>query len=160
MKKIDIGKSFGILANVGVLIGIFLLLVELDQNGDLLRAQIHQARSDNLESLYTAQADSERFAPAWRKLQNAGGPQDVTALDVLDDLEKARISQYLVGRLNGFDNLFYQYRNGFLDEEFYETRVVRTVQVLEPTLRELGLLDSPALTASFRAEIERIRLAD
>jgi len=32
--------------NVGVVIGLILLLVELDQNSDLVRAQIHQARSD------------------------------------------------------------------------------------------------------------------
>jgi hypothetical protein len=160
MKNIDLGKSFGVLANVGVLLGIALLLVELKQNGDLLRAQIHQARSDSLESFQATLADSEYFAAAWRKFQNAGGPRDIAALDVLEDLEKARISQYLVGRLSGFDNLYYQYRNGFLDEEFYESRVVRAVRLMEPTLSELGLLDSPALTPSFLAEIERIRLDD
>ena len=156
MKNFDLGKSFGVLANAGVLIGIFLLLVELNQNSDLLRAQIHQSRSDNFESFTAALADSEYFLLAFNKLQ--GG--DVTALNALNDEERARVSHYLLGRLSGYDNLFYQYRNGFIEPEFYESRVVSIVKLMDPIFQELGLLTSPAVTPSFLAEIERIRALD
>lgn len=43
MKKIDLGQTITILANVGVIAGIFFLGVELRQNNELLAAQ---ARSD------------------------------------------------------------------------------------------------------------------
>ena len=39
MKKIDLGQTLGLLANVGVIAGIAFLGVELSQNNDLLAAQ-------------------------------------------------------------------------------------------------------------------------
>jgi hypothetical protein len=39
MKKIDLGQSVTILANLGVIAGILLLVVELDQNNDLIGSQ-------------------------------------------------------------------------------------------------------------------------
>ena len=43
MKKIDLGQTITILANIGVIAGIIILALELQQNNDLLAAQ---ARSD------------------------------------------------------------------------------------------------------------------
>jgi hypothetical protein len=51
-------------ANIGVVIGLILLLIELDQNSDLVRAQIHQARSDTWVSGRLAFADTEHLLPA------------------------------------------------------------------------------------------------
>jgi hypothetical protein len=45
MKRIDIGQTITILANVGVLAGIALLAVELRQNTKLLRAHLTTSRS-------------------------------------------------------------------------------------------------------------------
>jgi hypothetical protein len=39
MKKIDIGQTISIFANIGVIAGIVFLGIELDQNNDLLAAQ-------------------------------------------------------------------------------------------------------------------------
>ena len=147
-------------ANVGVLVGLALLIMELGQNSDLLRAQIHQARSDNYEAFMVANADTEFFLPAWERFRAAGGPEDIAALDVLSPTQKARISRYLQGRIGGYDNLFFQYRNGYLDEEFYETRVVEAVRRFAPIYSELGLLEGSLVTPSFLGEIERIRSID
>ncbi len=147
-------------ANMGVLIGLILLIVELNQNSDLLRAQIHQARSDNFESFGVEFADTELLLPAMVKFSEAGGPRDVSALDQLDPIERARVVRYYRARLAGYDNLYYQYRNGFLDEDFYSVRVVNTVRFLTPIWEEIGALrlgaENPRVTKSFAAEIERI----
>ena len=133
----------------------------LVQNNDLLRAQIHQARSDNYEWFMAANADTEFFLPVWQKFSDARREfGDIAALDTLNDEERARITRYFQGRISGFDNLFYQYRNGFLDEEFYETRVVVTVRGILPVWEKLGLIRPDYATASFLAEIERIRSID
>ncbi len=42
----NVNKGLTLSANIGVVFGLILLLVELDQNSDLLRSQIHQSRSD------------------------------------------------------------------------------------------------------------------
>ena len=39
MKKIDLGQTLGILANVGVVFGILLLAYELNQNRQMMEAQ-------------------------------------------------------------------------------------------------------------------------
>ncbi len=46
MKKIDLGQTITILANVGVIAGIIFLGYELQQNNELLTAQARVARHD------------------------------------------------------------------------------------------------------------------
>ena len=47
MKKIDVGQTVSILANVGVIAGILLLAFELSQNNKLLRAQADETYLQN-----------------------------------------------------------------------------------------------------------------
>jgi len=156
IKSVSVNSWLTLGANVGVIVGLFLLIAELDQNSDLVRAQIHQARSDNYESFMVDIADTEYFLPAYQKFSAAGGPQDISSLDTLDSIERERISRYYQGRLGGYDNLFFQYKQGYLDEEFYEARVVGAVVRIAPLWVELGLLER-GVTPGFAAEIERIR---
>lgn len=146
-------------ANIGVVIGLVLLIVELNQNSDLVRAQIHQARSDSYESFMLDIADSEYLLPAYEKFKAAGGPEDVSALDVLNADERERIRRYFQGRLGGYDNLYFQYKQGYLDEEFYESRIAGSIRRQYSIWVELGLLESGS-TPSFMAEIERIRSSE
>jgi hypothetical protein len=94
------------------------------------------------------------------KFRAAGGPRDLSALEELDLLEIERIRDYYRGRIMGYDNLFYQYRNGFLDEDFYNIRVVNPVRAATPLWIELRLIrigaDNPYVTKAFANEIERI----
>lgn len=151
-------------ANIGVLIGLILLVVELDQNSDVVRAQIHQARSDNFESFMAELADTEHLQPALTKFRAAGGSRDLSSLQKLTPDERERVRTYYNGRLMGYDNLYYQYKNGFLDEEYYDIRVVSTVRNLAPLWSELGLIrlgnENPRVTTSFAEEIERILSAE
>ncbi|MDH3748679.1 MAG: hypothetical protein OER97_10780 [Gammaproteobacteria bacterium] len=161
-KKITSWVTLG--ANLGVLVGLILLVVELDQNSDLVRAQIHQARSDNFEAFRVSMADTEQLLPAMVKFKAAGGPRDVSAIQQLDPIERERIRRYYAARLAGYDNLHFQYKNGFLDEDFYNIRVVNPVRLLTPLWSELGLISlgskNPRVTTSFAAEIERIQSSD
>jgi len=158
MKRTDLGQKIGAFANLAVLVGLILLIVELNQNSELLRAQIHQARSDSYESFMVDAADSEFFLPAYEKFVAAG--RNAAALDALSPIERARISRYLQGRIGGYDNLYYQYRNGYLEEEFYESRVVESIKINLPAFLELGLINDSLVTPSFRTEIERIRSSE
>lgn len=151
-------------ANIGVLVGLLLLVVELDQNSDVVRAQIHQARSDNFEAFMVEVADTERMLPVLAKFRAAGGPRDISSLKELDAIEKYRLFTYYNGRIMGYDNLYYQYKIGFLEEEFYKTRVEGSIRALAPLWTELGLIqlgsENPRVSPGFAAEIERILSAD
>jgi hypothetical protein len=84
----------------------------------------------------------------------AGDYLDPANLDVLDATERERFRRYLQSRHADYDNLFYQYRLGYLDESFYQSRVAESIKRLLPMWEELGLLDYG--TPEFRQEIERI----
>ena len=107
-----------------------------------------------------AKADTEFLQPALIKFRATGGPRDLSALEELDLLEIERIRDYYRGRIMGYDNLFHQNRHGFLDEDFYYTRVVSPIRSATPLWSELGLIrlgaDNPYVTRAFANEIERI----
>lgn len=51
MKRIDLGQTIGILANLGVLVGILLLVYELAQNREMIRSQTRQSIAELLTNL-------------------------------------------------------------------------------------------------------------
>ena len=141
-------------ANVGVVTGLFLLLVEMDQNNDLARAQIHQIRADSWGDFKLELADSEFLLISWSKFQEAGGLKNLEALDTLNNIDRARVVQYLLHRYNDYDNLFYQYQQGYLDEEYYEYRIVPSIRVISAAWKKIGVYD--IARPSFIEEIDRI----
>ncbi len=141
-------------ANIGVVTGLFLLLVEMDQNNDLARAQIHQIRADSWGDFKLELADSEYLLTAWIKFQEAGGLSNLDALDTLNSIDRARVVQFLMHRYNDYDNLFYQYQQGYLDEEYYEYRIVPSIRVLAASWKNIGVFD--VARPSFVDEIDRI----
>jgi hypothetical protein len=145
--------TFG--ANIAVLAGILLILIELNQNADLMQVQIHQARSDAHVADRMAMADSDHFLEARRKLEDAGGWQDLDSIENLSPLEARRIQEYLAARHQDYDNLFYQYQRGYLDEEFYEYRIARSIRVFAPWWQKLGIYESGNRRPSFQQEIDR-----
>jgi len=52
MRKFDPGQVIGILANLGVILGIALLAIELDQNNELIAAQTRSGRTESRKSEY------------------------------------------------------------------------------------------------------------
>ncbi len=126
-------------ANFGVLIGIILLIVELQQNRDLTRAQIHQNRSDAWVAARFARADSEFVAPVLEKISTAGYPDDMTAMDELTAVELMRMRDVFSAFAGDYDNLYFQYKNGYLDEEFYKHRIERSIRSMAPWWEKLGI---------------------
>ena len=141
-------------ATVGVVTGLFLLLVEMDQNNDLARAQIHQIRADSWGVFKLEFADSEYLLPAWSRFQEEGGLGNLDALDTLNRVDRARVVQFLLHRYNDYDNLFYQYQQGYLDEEYYEYRIVPSIRILAASWKKIGVYD--VARPSFINEIDRI----
>jgi hypothetical protein len=131
-----------------------LLLVEMDQNNDLARAQIHQIRADSWGDFKLELADSEYLLPAMSRFQEAGGTKDPDALDTLNRIDRARVVQFLLHRYNDYDNLFYQYQQGYLDEEYYEYRIVPSIRIMAAAWKKIGVYG--VARPSFIEEIDRI----
>ncbi len=156
MNADNVNKWLTLSANIGVVIGLILLLVELDQNSDLVRAQIHQARSDVHIANRLEHAESEFLLPAIVKFEAAGGFDDLSAIDQLTPIEAARVKEYFAAWHQDYDNLLFQYQQGYLDEEFYRYRVVPTIRFMAPWWEKLKLFEGEHRRPSFNAEIERI----
>jgi len=105
MKKIDLGQTIAILANLGVIAGIVFLAVELQQNNRLLDAQVsynlllHRTRSSN-EVYYNPEFAAFSFK--------------VESDEELSPVEQFRLNARNKQNLLGFEWEYLQYRSGNL----------------------------------------------
>jgi hypothetical protein len=99
---------------------------------------------------------SQTIGPLIVKLTELGYPVDVTALQRISAQERGIFKQWQIAQHTHWDNMYYQYQQGFLDPEYYEDEFKVRVRRLAPTWRALGLTGG---RSSFRKEIDRL-LAD
>ena len=154
MNTDKLGRWLRIGANLGVLTGLFFLLAEMEQKNALTSAQIHQTRADAWGDLKLELADSEYLLASWIKFQEAGGVGDREALGKLSAIDRGRVTQFLMHRYNDYDNIFYQYQQGFVDEEYYEYRIVPSIRALAGSWKDIGVYN--IARPSFIEEIDRV----
>ncbi len=107
MKQIELGQALGIFANLGVIAGIIFLGVELQQNSELMRVQINQARAD-AALLNNEQSFNSDYIPTIRVKISDG--QELTGEDWLRYVGWFRSSN------RNQDNVLSQYRAGMLSD--------------------------------------------
>jgi len=108
MKKIDLGQTVSILANIGVIAGIIFLAVEIRQNTSAVRSQASQGIQDQLAQLYSIITTTPAMAEVY--IDGMADPEQ------LDRVEQAQLNAFLSLVLGGFENMFAQMREGSYDE--------------------------------------------
>jgi len=110
VKKIDLGQTLGILANLGVIAGIVFLGIELQQNNKLLRAEAigtvletRLARQDQVLSGVDLAALLQR-----NETQETLSPEDMIRMH-------ASRAQGLIG----WQRDYFLYKEGILPEEYF-----------------------------------------
>ena len=94
-------------ANIGVVIGLALLVYEINQNTQMMQAQINQNRTDTAMSEQQAVYNSD-YVPAMEvKISNG---------DELSEEELIRYEHIFRAFNRNMDNQFWQYNHGFLGE--------------------------------------------
>ena len=147
MQKIDPGQAIGILANVGVLVGILLLAYELNQNRQLAAAQIRNDISQT--AVMTRLTMAENGATSVLRRMAAG--QDIEA----KELELATASLAAVYR--HWENQHYQYRIGLYDQSEWDAIKVgirRTLSV--PGVWQSWCGTPDGFSAPFVADIDEL----
>ena len=139
-------------ANLGVLFGIILILIELDQNADLMRAQMTQSRADQLVNRYDSLAHSE-FWPAIRAKRDSF----TTVKEWIESLspeEYYRAYFVYLREYKDIRNQFFQYKEGYLPQRNWDNssrgQISRLLE-LTPVLSRGCNADS-----EFQSEINRI----
>lgn len=152
-----IGEVIGALAVVVTLIylakQIRLNTHAMEEARKLALAQTYQLRSDALQAMLVQAADSEYIGPIIIKLTGLGYPEDVKALDTLTDSELRRFRMWQIAQQTHWDNMHFQFQQGYLDREYYEDAFKERVVRLAPIWKALGLTGG---RRSFFAEIERL----
>ena len=111
MKKIDVGQTITILANVGVVLSLIFVGVQIQQSRQIAVADIYQQRTALLlQSFYSAVPAETEFR-AWLK-DSAGEP--------LSPEERLALTNRYAARIAYWENNHLQYQIGLLPEEQWE----------------------------------------
>ncbi len=160
MTIMELGALGELLGAVGVIITLAYLAVQIKQNTRsmnenkrLALAQTYQMRADALQGMLVQAACSESLGPLIVKLATLGYPTDLTSLNRITEGERGIFKQWQIAQQTHWDNMFYQYQQGFIDPEYYENEFRVRVRRLAPVWQEMGLLGG---RPSFRSEIESI----
>lgn len=108
MKKIDLGQTITVLANLGVIAGILFLVLELRQNTVAVRSTASQGVQDQVTAIYDMLID-ERMAGILSK-----GYEDAKTLD---PTERMMFYAFWEAGFQAYQNLFYQTREGVIGPE-------------------------------------------
>ena len=164
MTIMELGALGELLGSVAVLVTLVYLSVQvrqntrtMDESKKLALAQTYQMRSDALQMMLVHAADSEHIGPIITELTGAGYPEDLGALERLSKEERGRFRQWQIAQQTHWDNMFFQYQQGFIDEEYYRDSFRERVRRLAPTWQALNV---GGTRRSFAAEIENILAAD
>ena len=107
MNADNVNKWLTLSANIGVVIGLVLLIVEIGQNTEMMRAQINQSRTDTAISQQQAIFNSD-YIPALLAKRNRGEP--------FSEEERIRYTTLFRSGNRNQDNNLWQYNQGFLGE--------------------------------------------
>ena len=107
MNADNVNKWLTLSANIGVVLGLVLLIVEIGQNTEMMQAQINQMRADSAMSLQYAYFNSE-YLPAIREKISSGSE--------LSREEVRRYRSYFRAFNRNQDNNLWQYNQGYLED--------------------------------------------
>lgn len=103
MKKIDLGQTIGILANLGVVAGIVFLAIEIQQNSELMVAASRGAQNQRIQEYAEQVYMVPGLAEIIVKANNGGSLTEVEALKLFN--RQLRI-------IRGFEVQYAEYMRG------------------------------------------------
>ena len=143
----DYVEIIGIAAIVASLIFVGL---QMKQSQQIALSAIYQARSDSSMAIRMAPLESETLLSARTKQRNGEG-------DSLTLEEQTALRSLLIGQITYLENVHYQYINGFISEEHWQTNREEIKGILrrEPGLRESVSSICRVFRESFCDEFQR-----
>ena len=160
MSIVELGALGEFVGAIAVVVTLVYLAIQIRQHTRAMHeakrlalAQTYQMRADALQNMLVHAAESDHIGPIISKLVAAGYPEEIASLDRLSATERGRFRQWHIAQQTHWDNMFYQYQQGFLDEEYYRDSFRERVRRLAPVWRALGVTGS---RRSFDREIDRL----
>ena len=134
-------------ANVAVLVGIALLIVELGQNHDSARAQTRNEITQGELSLLSSMSGNKELVEL---LMKAGQGEE------LSDVEQYMVVVHSESTFRLWQNVHYQGRNGLYDDEEFSKHIdtMRSVISHSPWLVEYWCINHVLYPSKYVAEID------
>ncbi|MGI9257193.1 MAG: hypothetical protein ACR2QQ_00015 [Gammaproteobacteria bacterium] len=149
MKRIELGQSLTILANLAVLIGILLLIYELEFNRDMMRAQTRNELAQGIINQINILASDGELQEIIEKVESDA--EDVT------QVERNRYRAHVNARFRYWENVHYQYRLDLYDESEFATQTLAWKQFLDSRqVREIWRATSSSYSPDFAEELESL----
>ena len=143
----DIAELIGIAAIVASMGAV---AYELRQTQEALIASTYQARAFDAIAESITVSDSDYLLPILVATDHAENSDAVTALSAVD---RGRLFHWLRARMIDWDNEYFQYQHGYLDNDFFETTTVRAIKDWAPRWRALGLRETRSGFTAFVDEL-------
>jgi len=159
-----------LVANVGVLVGLALLVFEIRQSNLLALSEIEQTRSDNLLQWRREWVTDDHIVPLLLERNSFHTPSEYRTLDVA---ERQAVTEAMLNEMNpetslrmrlfiltsfwDFENLHAQYQRGLISEDYWNERVVGTILQDAPKWKAATSGRTlPSGRQTFIDEVERI----
>lgn len=156
-------------ANLGVLLGLAALIVEINQSNALALAQIEQTRSDGLREWRQEWVTNDQIVPLLTKLDSIRPPENyqklsmlerqaatASALGELEPEDRKRYRLFLATSYWDYENLFAQYRRGLVSEEYWRARGVEGILDWAPRWKGAWGEDMLSGRMAFEDEVDRL----
>ncbi len=121
MKSDQINKWLTLVANIGVIFGLILVAYELQQNSELMRVQINQARADSAMASNEHSFNSDYIPPIIAKVRRG---------DDLSAEETIRFTDYFRAMNRNQDNVLSQYDAGMLGDNTPRSIIIYVCQFI------------------------------
>lgn len=151
MRADSVNRWLTLGANFGVLIGIILLLVELNQNATVMKAQISNERSGQAIGIFMTIAESQALSRIDALLQESGFPAETSAVSELTPDQKRQFYWYLRAQLMRIENVLYQQTLGVV----YDPESLSRAKELMPRLKAFGVNEESGRLEQLILAVER-----
>ena len=136
-----------LIANFGVVIGLFVLIAEVNHASKLAEVDAYQTRIRDIQELNLELALSDSLAGILSKADNEG-------VESLSPSEFRRARAWYATIMRGMQGQYYQYQNGFLERESVDRTLRDIVDGIYEKWEQLNLLGNIEIE-EWRAEIDQ-----
>ena len=139
-----------LIANLGVVFGLFALIVEIRHSSQVAEVSAYQTRISEIQGMSLELALSSDISFILEKYQTKG-------VDSLSPQEYLRVNAWYQVILRQMQGQYYQYQNGFLERAVVDRTLLDISNGIYQSWEELGLLKSIEIE-EWRNEISKTML--
>ena len=147
MDSDKLNRWLSLIANIGVVVGIFFLIAEVNHASRLAEVEAYQTRIRDIQDLNIQLALSDSLADILSQANSEG-------VESLTRSEFRRARAWYAAMMRGMQGQYYQYQNGFLDRASVDRTLHDIVDGIYENWERYDLLDRIEIQ-EWRAEIDQ-----